>query len=236
VSCVSPSFCIAVGGVYGGGAPQPIALSWNGVTWSYDPSPITGYYGVNELRGVSCASSTFCMAVGKYAAEGGSSQIESWNGVEWSVEPVPRRGAGENALYSVSCVSAEHCVAVGAAEGALVESWSGGTWSTLETPSLEGGGLVGVSCVGKSCAAVGAYEARGTAHALVEALNGSEWSIVPSANGASGGTKLNDVSCVSARSCFAVGEDEAGPGGSSQALVENGGVQSAGGLGFSRFR
>ena len=220
VSCVSPSFCIAVGGGIGGGPPRTLVLSWNGVTWSHVDSPNAGYYAPNELRGVSCASSTFCMAVGKYTD---GALIESWNGVEWSVEPVARRGAGENALYSVSCVSAEHCVAVGAAEGSLVESWSGGTWSILESPSPEGSTLNGVSCVSvASCVAVGVDTGPTGTQTLVEALKGSGWSIVPSADGASSPTELEGVSRASAESWFAVGKYEATAEGPFQTLVETG--------------
>jgi hypothetical protein len=125
-------------------------------------------------------------------------------------------------------VSAKHCVAVGGSgSGTLVESWNGRTWSVLESPNPEGSGtprLNGVSCVSaRSCVAVGSdstYE--GPSQTLVETSKGGNWSIVPSANGASGASYLNGVSCVSSESCFAVGEDKATAEGPFQTLVENG--------------
>jgi hypothetical protein len=232
VSCVSSSFCVAVGSstrVGEGERPsEALVASWNGAAWSRVPVISPGFSA--ELGSVSCVSIKFCMAVGgsdnERSAPLNESLVESWNGAEWSNVSSPNIGR----LRAVSCTDADRCVAVG---GSQVAAWNGNTWSTLEGPHLEGGGLAGVSCVGKSCAGVGAYEARGQAHTLVETPNGSAWSIVPSASSVSGGTELNDVSCISARSCFAVGQDDAGPG---QTLVEAGGLQSRGGSGFTRFR
>jgi hypothetical protein len=170
---------------------------------------------------VSCVSPKFCVAVGH---EGGTALVDSWNGTEWSVIPSPSTGP----LNGVSCVSAKHCVAVGGSlSGALVESWNGNTWSVLESPSPESSGtpqLNGVSCVSaRSCVAVGSDSTKeGPSQTLVETSKGSKWSIVPSANSASGVSYLNAVSCVSSESCFAVGEDEAIPEGPFQTLVENG--------------
>ena len=225
VSCVSSSFCLTVGYQNNeiGGAPRTLVESWNGETWSYVPKPSNaGPYSPSDLTSVSCISSTFCAAVGTYL---GTTLVESWNGTELSVVPSPNRGTGGNALKGVSCVSAEHCVAVGAADGALVQSWNGSTWSILESPSPEGSELNGVSCVSvKSCVAVGGDETQGVVHTLVETSKRSGWSIVPSANGASGATELAGVSRVSTKSWFAVGKDEATPEGPFQTLVESGGI------------
>ena len=225
VSCVSSSFCLAVGGQDNelGGAPRTLVESWNGEMWSYVPKPSNaGPYSPSDLTSVSCVSSTFCVAVGKYL---GTTLVESWNGTELSVVPSPNRGTGGNTLKDVSCVSAEHCVAVGAADGALVQSWNGSAWSLLESPSPEGSGLNGVSCVSvKSCVAVGGDETQGIVHTLVEASKRSGWSVVPSANGASGATELAGVSRVSTKSWFAVGKGEATPEGPFQTLVESGGI------------
>ena len=79
----------------------------------------------------------------------------------------------------------------------------------------------GVSCVSaRSCAAVGSDASEGgPSQTLVETSKGGKWSIVPSANSASGQTKLDGVSCTSTESCFAVGNQ-----GSVHTLVESGGI------------
>jgi hypothetical protein len=241
VSCVSPSFCVAVGQAESsgldGGPQKTIVEFWNGETWSSATSADPGL--LDELEGVSCVSITFCVAVGSFTDETfvGHALIESWNGTEWSQVPDP----GTGSLKGVSCVSAKRCVAVGGSpSGTLVESWNGRMWSTLESPNPDGSGtprLNAVSCVSaRSCVAVGSDSTyQGPSQTLVETSKGNRWSIVPSANSASGVSYLNGVSCVSSESCFGVGEDRATPNSPAQALVETGGVQSFGGFGFSHF-
>jgi hypothetical protein len=215
VSCVSASFCTAVGSAFTGGfqteAPgmgvlKTVAELWNGSTWSLVHSP-DKYLNNNELDSVSCLSATSCTAVGTWlTANGAHTQtlVESWNGSTWSVVTSPdTNGISEsNALAGVSCVSASFCIAVGNSDGAaLVESWNGSAWSIVPTPS-GGGALAGVDCVSvSSCTAVG-VDGAGT---LVESWDGSTWSIVPSPNSGSGSNQLTGVSCVTASSCTAVG-------------------------------
>jgi hypothetical protein len=218
VSCVSSSFCVAVGahGFSGlANAPSlPLVESWNGETWSPVPSPEPAR-GVNspfKLQGVSCTSTDLCVAVGT----GGL--IESWNGTAWSIVPSPNSGT----LNGVWCASAKRCLAVGANEGAaLIESWDGSTWSTLESPKPQASALESVTCVLKTrCVAVGGYTVGGAARTLLESLDRGKWLM----DGVSDSTALNGVSCTATGSCFAVGYDEAGPAGPSQTLVLVGSV------------
>jgi hypothetical protein len=60
VSCLSESDCVAVG--QGPWPYQPTAALWNGESWQSSPTPKEPDYGL--LNGVSCWSSTECMAVG----------------------------------------------------------------------------------------------------------------------------------------------------------------------------
>lgn len=224
VSCVSSSFCVAVG-VHRteiGGEPDGLVESWNGETWSLAPSVPVGEPTQRDLNGVSCVSSTFCVAVG-VTDFGSRALVESWNGTEWAIVPGPNRGSAENALNGVSCVSSENCVAVGSGEGALVEYFNGSTWSIYETAHPEGSKLTAISCVSAgSCAAVGTKGAPGPSQTLVETSRG----LLPSADGAGGASTLAGVSCLSAGSgwkpCFGVGEDEATAEGPFQTLVELG--------------
>jgi len=232
VSCVSSSFCVAVGETTGEGPSGPqntVVASWNGTAWSRVNSPNPGI--VDELMGVSCVSPTFCVAVGSHSTSvsplNAVSLVESFNGTEWSVVPSPNRGTGNSALDGISCVSAKDCVAVGSGEGALVEVFNGSTWSIVETPHPEGSKLTAISCVAAgSCSAVGSQGATGPSQTLVETAKGGPASIVPSADGAGGATTLTGVTCLSAgrgwKPCFAVGSDEATPEGPLQSLVELG--------------
>ena len=140
VECSSARSCVAVG-YYSNGTgsassilPRTLVESWDGTAWSVvaSPSPSVAY-----LYGVSCASARSCTAVGDYATKSHVRQalVQSWNGTSWSTVPSPSPFAAY--LYSVSCASAQACKAVGeySANGgtgptrALIESWSGTTWS-----------------------------------------------------------------------------------------------------------
>lgn len=220
VSCTSATFCMAVGSLTGSkGYGGTLVESWNGHTWSVSPSPSHLQSNI-ALNGVSCTSTTFCMAVGFYANEismgPDRTLIESWNGSTWSFSSSPNPG-GTNAfdgLDGVSCTSTTSCVAVGSSSPStvsdtLIESWNGSTWSVSHSPNPGTDEyLNGVSCTSTtSCMAVGSTAAniRTAPRTLIEAWNGSTWSVSPSRNPGSYADSLNGVSCSSASSCHAVG-------------------------------
>lgn len=64
VSCSAASACTAVGYHQPSiGTGQTVAMRWNGTAWTTQATlRMTGYSTV--LRGVSCVSTSFCMAVG----------------------------------------------------------------------------------------------------------------------------------------------------------------------------
>jgi hypothetical protein len=67
ISCASASACTAVGG-YESNTPflTPLLVEhWNGTTWTVQPAPLPRPSGGNWLAGVSCATSTACLAVGQ---------------------------------------------------------------------------------------------------------------------------------------------------------------------------
>lgn len=106
VSCVTSTFCAAAGGGSNADSDEvpdnSVQEIWNGTKWSVkedvDPNNNINY----DLYGVSCASTTACLAVGDVA--------ERWNGTTWSPEPIPTR----EAMNAVSCPSRSGCVVVGA--------------------------------------------------------------------------------------------------------------------------
>ena len=59
--------------------------------WSVVPSPNAPGATQNGLGGVSCASATFCFAVGSSSTASSATKtlIERWNGSKWSVVPSP---------------------------------------------------------------------------------------------------------------------------------------------------
>jgi hypothetical protein len=216
VDCVSATSCTAVGFYDTSSAAQSLVESWDGSTWSIVSSPDQGTDD-NLLNGVSCASATSCTATGYHNTSSGAWQTlaESWDGSTWSIVTSPDQGTGSNDLSAVDCVSATSCTAVGyytasSADQSLVVSWDGSTWSVVSSPShiFNADSLNGVSCVSASfCVAVGSYylSTAKVSKTLIESWNGTKWSIVPSPNKFTASNVLNQVSCVSASFCAAVG-------------------------------
>jgi hypothetical protein len=203
-----------------------LLLSWTGLViapatvgaattrWRVQPTPSPVGRGA-FFDGVSCGSTTNCVAVGYSQGSGGDFDLrrllERWNGTSWSVEVTPS-AFSTMVFNAVSCPTAQFCAVVGANEnGPSIDMWNGHAWS--ERPVAFGSTLLGVSCVSAaSCVAVG----EGTrSQSLILRWNGAKWSgVTPPAHGA---TQLNAVTCVSAANCFAVGDGT----GSSVALVDH---------------
>ena len=211
VSCTSASACTAVGSSAVdnfGSNSVTLAESWNGTTWSIQPTP-NGPNG-NFLAGVSCASPAACIAVG---GSNDSALAEAWNGTSWSVQPTPATGSAKFA--SVSCTSPSACTAVGSP--LLAERWDGTSWSIQQEDQIPNSGsvLTGVSCTTASaCTAVG-FDLEAT---LGEAWDGTSWSVEPTLTPPSlfGNHGFTAVSCTSPSACMAVGF---GPRGTSEATL-----------------
>jgi hypothetical protein len=80
---------------------------WNGSRWSILRNP---QVLADQLNGVSCTSSTVCIAVGL----GDSARLaERWNGNRWSIQKIDFDTQDASELTGVSCSSPDSCVAVG---------------------------------------------------------------------------------------------------------------------------
>ena len=205
---------------------HPRARAASARTWHVLPTPALS--GLAVLNGVSCASTTSCVAVGRIAT--GPSPgvlVEQWDGATWTVVPTPTTISGGQ-LNGVSCVSATSCVAVGsysistATTGTLVEQWDGSMWTIVPTPGFGAGistaSLQAVSCTASTaCMAVGSYHNPVTldTFALAERWDGATWQIQPGATPRGfqpagfpapvSNSFLYGVSCSSSRACVAVG-------------------------------
>ena len=206
----------------------PLAEVWNGKRWTQTRPPASGSgFAVSGLDAVSCASPAQCVAAGASAGGPPVAVIESWNGTAWSLGTGAALPGAMAAQTGVSCPSAGSCVAVGfgmyaTATAAFSEIWNGRSWRDATVP-LPGGGinsshLWGVSCAAASrCVAVGdteVYLKGGSTHgAAAVTWNGKTWTATGIPGPGKGKTSLfMDVTCLSAKSCVAVGQ--AGPAGS----------------------
>jgi hypothetical protein len=125
-------------------------------------------------------------------------------------------------LSAVSCAGVTTCMSVGNVNSSLLsETRSGNAWTIVNIPDPGGGQLPGIWCTSaSSCEAVGRFDNGGTTQTLAEVWNGSNWSVQSTPNPAGvTSSQLNDVFCVSASRCEAVGQATVS-GGNVQTLAE----------------
>lgn len=213
----------------GSAAPGTLAEHWNGSTWSVVPSPNPGPT-FNKLLGVTALSSSNAWAVGYYQNSSGgvSTLIEHWNGTQWSVVISPNPvGMMINQLWGVSAASANDIWAIGTSQinnvtQTLTEHWNGTAWSIVPSsnPGASFSFLRGVVTVSATSAwAVGNYiNQQGASQTLTEHWNGTQWSVVPSANPASDNYLFGVTAVPGSSQLWAVGEYTNGNGG--QPLTE----------------
>ena len=227
VSCVTSTFCKAVGYYFDGTYDQPLIIAWSR-GWARNPSPPLGA-GTNELLGVSCASVKLCFAVGETTIGTGPQRtlIEEWNGSAWHHVTSPSPGGAPDVLNGVSCASVTLCKAVGTSghpgqTTTLIESFNGHTWSLQASPNGGNGEnvLYGVACAPKAavCKAVGYDLYYGGAQPLIESWRGAAWAIEPSVTTGGYPTYLTGDACPTAKSCRAVGYTLGG--GTSRTFIE----------------
>lgn len=237
VSCVTATWCQAVG-VAGPAANVVTAAElWNGRAWSLETTPNVAGAKYNYLSGVACASVYQCVAVGYHSVAPGYTETlaETFNGKAWAVAsmPVPQ-GADYSYLNAVACTKAFQCMAVGYASTpkgynfAITERWDGTMWALLSTPVPTGArasSFGGVSCVSATVCVAAGQARRSSTSTLIERWNGSSWAMVASPN-VPGATDslLRDVACTGSTACEAVGNSVSATGSSTLAERWNGGA------------
>ena len=232
VSCPSATSCMATGeytGTDNTGHSDELTLAeqWDGTTrtiLSTPNNPLSAGSNSNVLYGVSCTSAKACTAVGRFLVQAptpaddvDTTIVERWNGKKWVMQSTPAVGDGTYSGFSgVSCAKANSCMAAGAyyvngTDEPLAESWDGTSWTVLDAtppPSYGQGGFASVSCTKPTaCTAVGQSYPNNAAP-LAERWDGRPGpQPVPTPADAdkNGNASLSGVSCVSAKSCTAVG-------------------------------
>lgn len=205
VSCVSSSFCMAVGS-QPGRPHQNAALvyEWDGTRWKTVASPFES--GSTTLQSVSCTSTDFCIALGTVETETQDRLItEGWNGVTWANEsaPVPiGREVGLPSQLGLDCTSQTWCIMVWSSTcpairyggptpcgvkgyPAVSQLWSGSMWKRvpMANPNLASGQsylIAQASCISRdACVAVGVVGGQppGLQPGLIESWNGSRWMV-----------------------------------------------------------
>jgi photosystem II stability/assembly factor-like uncharacterized protein len=118
VSCVTPTTCVAVGGVRpasAAGGRAFILRTTDGTTWTRSATPPAT--GEIEVVGVDCQTATACTATGTvwdatYNRALRNMILRTTNGTSWS-SPSPESEKTGRALLGVSCTSEVTCLSVG---------------------------------------------------------------------------------------------------------------------------
>ena len=182
VTCAAASACWAVGYDFPSSDTGSLTEELSGSTWKVVHTP---YSASGELIGDACSGASACLAVG--LSDSLFAVAEQWNGSAW-VKSVPKQpsGATESELNGVACTSATACESVGfygtsSATPALAESWNGSAWAVQKTPAISGSTfaeLNGIACpAANDCVAVGESSASAGTSPLLEAWNGTTWSV-----------------------------------------------------------
>ena len=221
VSCVTSVWCVAVGNGSNVDTDAANIELWNGSTWTPMTSPTVPGESDIYLAGVSCVTTSFCVAVGSVDTTSFAPLIEQWNGTTWSVVQSSPLSSTSTVLTGVSCTEASFCMAVGyigAAGGSgLVEQWNGSTWTptTITAPLNNNVQVFAVSCTTPSfCMFAGDTILSGSTNTVpfTNFWNGSTWTgTYPPPNlGTVTDYHLFGVSCAGTKFCTAVGESETG--------------------------
>ena len=205
-------------------------------TWSVVPTP-NASTGQNLFAGVDALSTTEVWAVGR--ADHSPQQpfvrplATRWNGSAWAIVNTPTlagqfSGVDGSATSSVWAVGAREVDLGGGVItfGPLTESWNGSSWSVVPSATPSGASGATLSAVktfsSTNAWAVGTFSTSTgpTGRTLVEAWNGTSWSIVPSPNPDSNQNLLSDVDGASADDVWAIGNmGFDGYGGTTAGLV-----------------
>jgi hypothetical protein len=220
VSCVTTSFCVAVGQDSFSSSATPLILQWNGSGFVVVQGATAASSDAN-LGGVSCLNASLCYAVGSTGTDLDQALVEQWNGSTWSAStPVPpATGITAVQIRGMSCGNTSTCMVVGQADGGTGTitysvQLTGGVWYGVVTPSpsdVNNASLLSVSCVWATfCTAVGSSQPGGPGPSfenVIETWNGSSWTLLPltPSTPPTYASFLTGVSCFSATSCTAVG-------------------------------
>jgi hypothetical protein len=213
-----------VSGVFG-----PLAMRWNGSTWSLTTLPNTSHLGgLPETAGVDAASNGDVWVVGHVFTGYPTDNLPlvlRWRGGSWDyVETVTLRpqtvypfSARGGLAYEVDALTGDDIWAVGQAQGFGVGAttvpmaihWDGSSWTDVDVPSVANRhhSLDGVVAISHDDVwAVGDYRnVAGAFHAVTYHWNGSAWSRVDSPIEHMGDGGLDDVAATGPNDVWAIG-------------------------------
>ncbi len=223
VTAIAANDVWAVGYADPGVGPIPSLIEhWDGTQWSIVNNPNPGTID-DRFFGVRGTASNDVWAVGSQSNNANpnnvsSTLIEHWNGTAWSVVKSPNVDTGENVLEGVVAVSPTDAWAVGYTDNkgslmthSLIVHWDGTSWKLVKhpDPSSYGNRFFELAATSPDDIwAVGNYfvhPLQGPVHTLIEHWDGTQWSLVKSANAPTSDDNLSGVVALSPTNAWAVG-------------------------------
>ena len=180
----------AVGYSTATGTEEPLAVHFDGTSWSAVSTPTLSGGGL--FRGVTAVASNDVWAVGTQLGSTDEPLIEHWDGTSWSVVSSPPTGSG-----SLSAVSADASNDVWAA-GSEMLHWDGTSWSVVSSSTVVGLGGSGVS----ADASNDVWAVGGNA---ISHFDGTSWTRTVLPPALYGGPALFGVAALSPSNVWAVG-------------------------------
>jgi len=200
VSCVSTSFCVAVGGSTSAG----LVATWNGKSWTMHS------LGDTLLYAVTCVSRAWCKAAGSETnILKGRLPILTWDRERWgtTIDDAPPNAV----ITGIDCPTEHVCVAVGSKPSqnepaSLAQVWEGDRWREIPVRHGAATELSAVDCVTRvHCVAVGNTTSV-PYRSFIEEWDGGSWTGMKSPdNPRLTDNLLHSVSCPTAGRCVAVG-------------------------------
>jgi hypothetical protein len=136
VSCSSNVNCVAVGAdTSPSGVNTTLSEVLRGTTWAVATTPSTAGGEFRDLYGVSCFSTSDCIAVGfdETVDRVYLTLIDQWNGSAWALQSTPSTsGATYSELFGASCPTSINCEAVGT--GVALSGLFAGSATTTPAP------------------------------------------------------------------------------------------------------
>ena len=236
VTVVSPADAWSVG--YWRSNPSgrgPVAMRWNGSTWSLTDLPSTGHLGTYpEVEGVDAAPNGDVWLVGNVTTPYPTNNLPlvlRWRNGSWDqVDTVTLRPQTEypyaargGFAYEVDALAADDVWAVGIANGygdassssvAMALHWDGANWTDVEVPIVANrhnqlNDLVAISH--DDVWAVGDYRnIAGAFHAATYHWDGHAWSHIYSPIEALPQSGLEDITATGPNDVWAIGGSDAG--------------------------
>ena len=226
VACTSATSCIAVGSysVLNQNDAGALIETLDNGTWTATTAPAPADdYGNEGLSSISCASASFCVAVGSYSDSSTEivGLIETLDNGTWTESEAPAPAGGSSAsLDSVSCGAVGFCAAVNDSNAAI-DTLDNGTWTATNAPLPananntpppgQGVNINSVACASAgSCVAVGIYSSdQDSEQGVFEDLSNGTWTAteapLPADADSSENARFDTVTCISAQSCLALG-------------------------------